>query len=41
MKKSYHSSAEPIAEASMTRRNDDFARGTAAPPASIADMVLP
>src|SRR6266516_131245 len=34
MKKSYHSSAEPIAEASITRPSDDLSRGTTVPVAS-------
>src|SRR5260370_39220265 len=41
MKKSYHSSAEPTAEASITRPSDDFSRTTPAPVASAVMVSLP
>src|SRR6266566_4544603 len=41
MKKSYHSSAEPTAEASITRPSDDFSRTTPAPVASAVLVSLP
>src|SRR5260370_6445622 len=41
MKKSYHSSAEPTAEASITRPSDDFSRTTPAPVTSAVMVSLP
>src|SRR5713101_3091444 len=41
MKKSYHSSAEPTAEASITRPSDDLSRTTPAPVTSAVMVSLP
>src|SRR5260370_13757937 len=41
MKKSYHSSAEPTAEASITRPSDDFSRTTPEPVISAVMVSLP
>jgi hypothetical protein len=41
MKKSYHSSAEPMAEASITRPSDDFSRTTPVPVTSAVMVSLP